>query len=119
MDKMIELIEGTFIVKLLKHIGLSVYPLVAKTDSKSFIIYQRIGLEPYSLSGRGIGAIESYYAIKVVTPVYSDGLSITKQLINILADYKSQDVSDISITDLSEEYIDSDYIQTIKLKLTL
>lgn len=116
---MIELIEGTFIVKLLKHIGLNTYPLVAKEESKSFIVYQRIGLEPYNLSARGLGAIESHYLIKVVTPKYSDGLEITKQIIKTLADYKSQDISDISIIDLSEEYIDSDYIQTIKLKLTI
>lgn len=118
--KLIDLLEGSHIYNLLKPLkGIKTYPLIAPENSAaSYIVYRRTGLVPTYVLGRDIGTINSRYEILVISNEYSKGLDYTKQILNLLSNYKDSNINDIEIENLTEDYNDTLFIQEIIIKIT-
>lgn len=114
----IELIEGAALVRILQQTGVTIYPIVAPEKAGSdYVVYRRTSLEGYDIKGRITPIQQAYYILNVVSDEYAKGVKLTQSILDALGNYSDANIMDITIDDLSEEYSEGFFIQTIKIKI--
>lgn len=96
-----------------------IFPLVANPNTTfPFLVYRRIGYQPRSNKDyRGeMVAVE----INIATETYNEGVDIANSVCDILIGRnKSELIEQITLTNVSEMYLQDTYIQNIQIQIEL
>ena len=118
---------GKYIYSALTAItGLKVFPVVADfnepTPTTPFAVYQRTSMEPDYTKGLFSGQIRHDYSVTVADNDYTNTVTTTEAVINKMLALTGKTMTDIyfnqvRLTDLSEDFIDGLYTQTIQFEI--
>lgn len=115
----IELIEGAALVRLLQKTGITIYPIVApESAGVEYVVYKRTSLEGYDIKGRTTPIQKASYTISVVSDEYAKGVRLTQSILDALGNYSDTQIRDVNIDNLSEDYSEGFFIQTIQIQIT-
>ena len=119
---------GKYIYNAIKGVSdtLHVYPVIATfndaTPPTPFAVYQRTSAEPDYTKNLFTGLIRHNYSVTVVDNDYSNTVTLTQQVVNALLALsytKHEDVNfgQVTMTDLSEDFLDGLFLQTIQFEI--
>lgn len=108
--------------KITKIVGKKIYPLIADyTTTFPFIIYRRSGLYPQSNKDYIDESVN--VEIYIATETYKEGIELAeitrKSLEHKEGVFSEIDITDITLQDASEEFIDNTFIQNLKFKIDI
>lgn len=116
----IELLEGTQLVKVLNKANVTIYPVVApESAGNEYVVYKRNSLDGYQLKGRITPLQKASYTINVVSDQYAKVIGLTQTILDTLGDYSDTEILDINIDNLSEDYSEGFFVQTIQITITI
>ena len=99
-------------------IGNKVFPLVANVGTQfPFIVYRRTSYQ--SASNKDLEDEIVFIEITVVTTKYEDSVNIADLVADTLNRKTTSIIDDIQITDISEAFIDDNYVQKLNFKIYL
>lgn len=100
------------------------YPIIAEQGANfPFAVYRRSGFQ--SRNTKEIYSYEEAVAIEVViaTTTYAQSIELAQQVKDVLehnrGTYENLEITDITMTDASEDYINDAYVQTMSFVITL
>lgn len=116
----LKLLEGAQLVKVLQKANVTIYPVVApESAGNEYVVYKRNSLDGYQLKGRVTPLQKASYTINVVSDQYAKVIGLTQKILDTLGDYSDAEILDINIDDLSEDYSEGFFIQTINVTITI
>lgn len=100
------------------------YPIIAEQGANfPFAVYRRSGFQ--SRNTKEIYSYEEAVAIEVViaATTYAQSIELAQQVKDVLehnrGTYENLEITDITMTDASEDYINDAYVQTMSFVITL
>lgn len=105
---------------------LRVYPVIATfndaTPLTPFVVYQRTSAEPEYTKSLFTGLIRHNYSVTVVDNDYTNTVNLAQTVVDellALSHTKHEDINfgQITMTDLSEDFLDGLFLQTIQFEI--
>ena len=106
--------------------SLNVYPVIATfndpTPPTPFVVYQRTSAEPDYTKSLFTGMIRHNYSVTVVDNDYTNTVTMAQQVVDALlalSHTRHEDISfgQVTMTDLSEDFLDGLFLQTIQFEI--
>lgn len=103
-----------------------VYPVIATFNDPipptPFVVYQRTSAEPDYTKSLFTGLIRHNYSVTVVDNDYTNTVTMAQQVVNALlalSHTRHEDISfgQVTMTDLSEDFLDGLFLQTIQFEI--
>lgn len=103
-----------------------VYPVIATfndpTPPTPFAVYQRTSAEPDYTKSLFTGLIRHNYSVTVVDNDYTNTVTLAQQVVDALlalSHTRHEDISfgQVTMTDLSEDFLDGLFLQTIQFEI--
>ena len=103
-----------------------VYPVIAtfndSTPPTPFAVYQRTSAEPDYTKSLFTGLIRHNYSVTVVDNDYTNTVTLAQQVVDALlalSHTRHEDISfgQVTMTDLSEDFLDGLFLQTIQFEI--
>lgn len=95
-----------------------VFPLIANAGTTfPFIVYRRSSYSPVSNKDNLTETV--YLEIAVIANNYEQSVVIANNIADLLISYHSNNIDEIKVTNISEEFISDSYVQKINLQVDL
>lgn len=95
-----------------------IFPLVAVANTTfPFCVYRRIGYTPQSNKDRTDEEVS--IEMNVATETYKEGQNIANSIADILIHQQTDLIDEITLTNVSETFIEDTFIQNLQFKITL
>lgn len=95
-----------------------IFPLIAPANTTfPFIVYRRSGYTPNS--NKDFQSEIVFIELAVITTEYAESVEIANNIADILQAYKSENVDEITVTNIFEEYISDSFVQKINISVKI
>ena len=95
-----------------------VFPLIANAGTTfPFIVYRRSSYSPQSDKDALTESV--YMEIAIICNNYEQSVSIANDVADVLLAYKSDNIEEIKVTNISEEFISDSFVQKVNLQIDL
>lgn len=95
-----------------------VFPLIANAGTTfPFIVYRRSSYSPKSDKDTLTESV--YIEIAIICNNYEQSVSIANDVADVLLAYKSDNIEEIKVTNISEEFISDSFVQKVNLQIDL
>ena len=95
-----------------------VFPLVANAGTTfPFIVYRRSSYSPKS--DKDVLNETVYIEIAIICNNYEQSVSIANDVADALIQYESDNIEEIKVTNISEEFISDSFVQKVNLQIDL
>ena len=95
-----------------------VFPLIANAGTTfPFIVYRRSSYSP--LSNKDVLNESVYMEIAIICTNYEQSVSIANDVADVLLAYESDNIEEIKVTNISEEFISDSFVQKVNLQIDL
>lgn len=95
-----------------------VFPLIANAGTTfPFIVYRRSSYSPKS--DKDVLNETVYMEIAIICNNYEQSVSIANDVADVLLAYKSDNIEEIKVTNISEEFISDSFVQKVNLQINL
>ena len=95
-----------------------VFPLVANAGTTfPFIVYRRSSYSPKS--DKDVLNETVYIEIAIICNNYEQSVSIANDVADVLLAYESDNIEEIKVTNISEEFISDSFVQKVNLQIDL
>lgn len=95
-----------------------VFPLIANAGTTfPFIVYRRSSYSPKSDKDTLTETV--YIEIAIICNNYEQSVSIANDVADALIPYKSDNIEEIKVTNISEEFISDSFVQKVNLQIDL
>ena len=95
-----------------------VFPLIANAGTTfPFIVYRRSSYSPQSDKDALTETV--YMEIAIICNNYEQSVSIANDVADVLLAYKSDNIEEIKVTNISEEFISNSFVQKVNLQINL
>lgn len=95
-----------------------VFPLIANAGTTfPFIVYRRSSYSPQS--DKDTLSESVYIEIAIISNYYEQSVNIANDVADALIHYKSDNIEEIKVTNISEEYISDSFVQKVNLQIDL
>lgn len=93
-----------------------VFPLIANAGTTfPFIVYRRSSYSPKSDKDTLTESV--YMEIAIICNNYEQSVSIANDVADVLLAYKSDNIEEIKVTNISEEFISDSFVQKVNLQI--
>lgn len=95
-----------------------VFPLIANAGTTfPFIVYRRSSYSPQS--DKDVLNETVYMEIAIICNNYEQSVSIANDVADALIPYESDNIEEIKVTNISEEFISDSFVQKVNLQIDL
>ena len=95
-----------------------VFPLIANAGTTfPFIVYRRSSYGPKSDKDTLTESV--YMEIAIICNNYEQSVSIANDVADVLLAYESNNIEEIKVTNISEEFISNSFVQKVNLQIDL
>lgn len=95
-----------------------VFPLIANAGTTfPFIVYRRSSYSPQS--DKDVLNESVYIEIAIICNNYEQSVSIANDVADALIHYESDNIEEIKVTNISEEFISDSFVQKVNLQIDL
>ena len=95
-----------------------VFPLIANAGTTfPFVVYRRSSYSPQS--DKDVLSESVYMEIAIICNNYEQSVSIANDVADVLLAYKSGNIEEIKVTNISEEFISDSFVQKVNLQIDL
>ena len=95
-----------------------VFPLIANAGTTfPFIVYRRSSYSP--ISNKDVLNESVYMEIAIICNNYEQSVSIANDVADVLLSYESDNIEEIKVTNISEEFISDSFVQKVNLQIDL
>lgn len=95
-----------------------VFPLIANAGTTfPFIVYRRSSYSP--ISNKDVLNESVYIEIAIICNNYEQSVSIANDVADALIHYESDNIEEIKVTNISEEFISDSFVQKVNLQIDL
>ena len=101
-----------------ENVKAKIFPLVAPANTTFlFIVYRRSGYTPNS--NKDFQSEIVFIELAVITTEYAESVEIANKVADILQTYKSENIEEITVTNIIEEYISDSFVQKINISVNI
>lgn len=101
-----------------ENVKAKIFPLVAPANTTfPFLVYRRSGYSPNS--DKDFQSEIVFIELAVITTEYAESVEIANKVADILQAYKSENVDEITVTNIFEEYISDSFVQKINISVKI
>lgn len=101
-----------------ENVKAKIFPLVAPANTTfPFLVYRRSGYSPNS--DKDFQGEIVFIELAVITTEYAESVEIANKVADILQAYKSENVDEITVTNIFEEYISDSFVQKINISVKI
>lgn len=95
-----------------------IFPLVAPANTTfPFIVYRRSGYSPNG--NKDIQSEIVFIELAVITTEYAESVEIANKVADILQAASSENIDEITVTNIFEEYISDSFVQKINISVKI